>query len=252
MSEKKMVSRIQFSEELSAHAKKMREDEVLRRDALDVLARADRYKWIHQTTWFGEPILNIPHDLFALQEIIYRTRPDFIIEIGVAWGGSLLYYSTLMEALGGKKIIGVDIYIPDDLRERIGSYGRLSERIELVAGSSVERGTVEIIRNIIGESKKVLVILDSHHTHDHVLKELNIYSEFISCGNYLICADTVVEDLPVQTHRKREWGPGNSPKTALNDFLALNSRFEIDYELENKLLFSCNPGGYIRAVRDSQ
>ena len=100
---KTIVTKDEFEVELSENAKKMAADMELQRDALDVLDRADHYKWVHQTNWLGEPILNIPHDMFALQEIIYRTRPEYIIEVGVAWGGSLLFYSTLMEVLGGKK-----------------------------------------------------------------------------------------------------------------------------------------------------
>ena len=123
---KKIISREQFSEEMISNGLKMAKDKELKKDALNVLDRADKYNWIHQTTWFGEPILNIPHDMFALQEIIYKTRPDYIIEVGVAWGGSLLFYSTLMEILGGKKIIGIDIYIPEDLKERVASFENLN------------------------------------------------------------------------------------------------------------------------------
>jgi cephalosporin hydroxylase len=247
---KKIVTREEFKDELSEHAKKMAADTELQRDALDVLARADHHKWVHQTTWLGEPILNIPHDMLALQEIIYRTRPDYIIEVGVAWGGALLFYSTLMEVLGGKKIVGIDIFVPDDLEERIGSYGTLSERIEWVVGSSIEEETVRKVQEIIGPSKSTMIFLDSNHTHQHVLKELEIYSRFVGKGCYLICGDTIVEDIPEQKHRPREWGPGNSPKTALKEFLATNDRFEVDKALENKLLFTCNPGGYLQAVKD--
>ena len=212
--------------------------------------RADHYKWVHQTSWFGEPILNIPHDMFALQEIIYKTQPDYIIEVGVAWGGSLLFYSTLMEVLGGEKIIGIDIFVPDDLVERVGSHGRLSDRIEWVVGSYIEEYTVNKVKEIIGDSRNTMILLDSYHTHDHVLKELQIYSRFIGKGSYLICGDTVVEHIPEQKHRAREWGPGNNPKTAVDEFLKQTDRFEADTHLENILLFTCNPGGYLRAIRD--
>ena len=132
---KNIISREEFKSKLQNHASEMATDYELRKDALDVLTRADQHRWIHQTTWFGEPILNIPHDIFALQEIIFKTRPEYIIEIGVAWGGSLLY-STLMDVLGGKKIIGVDIFVPEDLVQRIGAFGRLSDRIDWIVGSS--------------------------------------------------------------------------------------------------------------------
>lgn len=246
---KNIVTREQFRHELSGHAKTMAADTELRRDALDVLVRADHHKWVHQTTWLGEPILNIPHDMFALQEIIYRTRPEYIIEVGVAWGGSLLFYSTLMEVLGGRKIVGIDIFVPNNLVERIGSYGKLSDRIEWIIGSSTEEETVHKVKNIIGPSRRTMILLDSHHTHDHVLKELEIYSQLVGEGFYLICGDTIIEDIPEQKHRPREWGPGNNAKTALKYFLANNDRFEVDEALENKLLFTCNPGGYLKAVK---
>jgi cephalosporin hydroxylase len=226
----------------------MVKDESLRRDVLDVLVRADNYNWIHQTTWFGEPILQLPQDMFALQEIIFKTRPRFIIELGVAWGGSLLFYSTLMEVLGGERIIGVDIYFPEDLKERLASHGKLSERLILVNGSSTEQDSLSRVKSIVGNCREVMVVLDSYHTHDHVLKELHLYSPLVGRGFYLICGDTIVEDLPKPA--ERPWGPGNSPKTARDAFLRENDRFEVDERHENKLLFSCNPGGYLKAIKE--
>ena len=133
---RKIYTRAEFQNYLIHSAQEMSEDRELQKDALDLLVRADKYNWVHQTSWMGEPILNIPHDIFALQEIIFKTRPEFIIEVGVAWGGSLLFYSTLMEVLGGEKIIGVDVFVPDDLKVRIGDHGKLSKRIEWIVGSS--------------------------------------------------------------------------------------------------------------------
>ena len=250
MSDKKLYTREEFESLLMESAEAMAEDRALRRDALKVLVRADHYRWIHQTNWLGEPILNLPQDMFALQEIIFKTRPRFIIELGVAWGGSLLFYSTLMEVLGGERIIGVDIYIPDDLKERLSIYGKLSERLTLINGSSIEEDTLSQIRSIVGNCREVMLLLDSYHTHDHVLKELQLYSPLIGKGFYLICGDTIVEDIPEQKHRSRPWGPGNNPKTALQAFLKENDRFKIDKTIDNKLLFTCNPGGYLLCLRD--
>lgn len=243
---RKTYTRDQFEELRIDSAKKMAADSDLQETALDVLVRGDRHNWIHQSTWFGEPVLQLPQDLLALQEIIFKTRPRYIVEVGVAWGGSLLFYSTLMEALGGERIIGIDIYIPDDLKERIGSFGRLSDRITWIHGSSVEKDTIDQVKAIIGDSRETLVILDSDHSHDHVRKELEIYAAFVGVGYYLICSDTVVDDIPNQDHRPRPWGPGNNPKTALEQFLSGNDQFEVDSALENKLLLSCQPGGYLR------
>lgn len=250
MSSKKFYTREEFEDLRIKSAKEMASDAKLRRDALKVLIKADHHRWIHQTSWFGEPVLNLPQDMFALQEIIFNTRPKFIVELGVAWGGSLLFYSTLMEILGGERIIGVDTYMPEDLKQRLNSYRGLSERLILINGSSIEQETLRQVQSVLGDCHEVMVVLDSYHTHDHVLKELQLYSPLVGKGFYLICGDTIVEDIPKQEHRFRPWGPGNNPKTALREFLKENNRFEIDGNLENKLLFTCNPSGYLVCTKD--
>lgn len=250
MADKKIYTREEFKQLLRESAAAMAADENLRRDALDLLIRADRHRWIHQTTWMDEPLLNLPQDMFAMQEIIFKTRPKCIVETGVAWGGGLLFYATLLDVLGGDKVIGVDTFIPDDLRQRLMSHGRLSERICLVNGSSIEQTTLRQVQSLLGDSREVMVFLDSFHTHDHVLQELRYYSPLVGKGHYLICGDTIVEEIPAQEHRSRPWGPGNNPKTALDQFLRENDRFEIDMALEKKLLLTCNPQGYLRCRRD--
>lgn len=245
-----MYSREEFENLRRQSAQDMAADHKLQEDAIDLLERADQHRWIHQTTWFGEPVLNLPQDLFAIQEIIFKTRPKFVIEVGVAWGGGLLFYSTLMEALGGERVIGIDIYVPPDLKERIGAHGRLSDRISWINNSSIEESTLEEVESILKGSRDVLVILDSNHTHEHVLQELRLFSTLVGKGHYIVCGDTVVEFIPPQEHRPRPWGPGNNPKTALDEFLQENDRFEIDRELDSKLLFSCNPGGFLRCSKD--
>lgn len=243
-----LLTRSDFEELRLEQSARMASDQALQADALSLLARADRYHWVHQTNWFGEPILNLPQDMFALQEIMFRTRPDFVLEIGAAWGGSLLFYSTIMEALGGKGVVAVDIYIPPDLRQRIGRFGRISERIQWVEGSSIEPATLSRVRELVGDDSNVMVILDSDHSHEHVLAELRSYAPFVRAGQYIVVSDTVLERIPEQSHRPRNWGPGNNPMTALKAFLAEDDRFERDQTLEAKLLFTCNPGGYLRRV----
>jgi len=239
-------------ERLRRHfAREMARDRRLHRKALDLLVHADHYHWIQQTTWLGEPVLQLPEDLFLLQEIIFKTRPKFIIEVGVAWGGSLLFYSTLLEAVRKDgRIIGIDVFVPPDLRRRVGAFGKISQRIAWIEGSSMEEGVIRRMKRLLGNCREVMVHLDSNHTHEHVLRELRIYSQWVGKGYYLICGDTVVEEIPPQRHRPRPWGPGNNPRTALCQFLGENHRFEVDHQLENKLLFSCNPGGYLKCRRD--
>jgi cephalosporin hydroxylase len=246
-----MYTREEFEALRIKSAEEMAADEDLRRNAWNVIVKADCYNWVHQTTWFGEPILQLPHDMFAFQEIIFKTRPKYIIELGTAWGGSLLFYSTLMESLGGGRIIGVDIYIPNDLKQRIGSYGRLSERITWVNGSSVEESTLNEINSIIGAERQVMVVVDTFHTHEHVLKELRLYSPLVGLGCYLVCCDTHVENIPeIVENRPRSWGKGNNPMTALREFLSENDKFEVDEQLENKLLLTLHPGGYLRRCKE--
>ena len=187
MTEKKMLNREEFEDLRTESALAMCQDEGLVKRARDLVIDADKYHWVHQTNWFGEPILNLPQDMFALQDIIYHTRPKYVVELGVAWGGSLLFCSTLLTVLGGERVIGVDIYIPDDLKARLSSHGELSNKIDLIAGSSVESDTIAHIRSIIKDCREVLVILDSYHSHDHVLAELRLYSAFVGKGHYMIC-----------------------------------------------------------------
>jgi cephalosporin hydroxylase len=247
---KKIYTKDEYDEMLKQKAREMSGDRQLGQRALDVLVDADRYNWIQQMTWFGERLLNLPQDMFAMQEIMYATRPKHIVELGVAWGGSLLFYSTLMEMLGGESIIGVDIFIPGDLRDRLSAHGRLSQRLKLVQGSSLNADTVANVRKLVGTSTNNLIVIDSCHTHDHVLEELRLYSPLVGKGSYIVCCDTIIDVMPMNKDRDRPWGPGNNPQSALWQFLGENKRFEIDKEVENKLLFTCHPNGYLRCVRD--
>ena len=246
---KNIVSKEEFLRINEQAASEMSQDAQLQAKALEVLVEADHHRWIHQSSWMGEPLLNLPQDMFAIQDIIWRTQPDFVIEVGVAWGGGMLFEATLLEILGGQKVIGVDIFIPPNLRQRLKSHGKLSDRLILIEGSSTSEETLEKIRGILAGSRKVLVILDSYHTHEHVLKELRAYAPFVEKGQYLICGDTVVEKIPEQTHRTRPWGPGNNPATAVKEFLLESSRFIVDEKIDQRLLMSCHPGGYLQAVK---
>lgn len=246
---KTIVSKEEFLRINEEAARQMHADTQLQGKALDVLVQADRHRWIHQNTWFGEPLLNLPQDMFAIQDIIWRTRPEFVIEVGVAWGGGMLFEATLLEMLGGQKVIGIDIYIPPNLRQRLSAHGRLSERLELIEGSSTSADTMAKVKSLLGGSRKVLVVLDSNHTHEHVLNELRTYAPLIEKGQYMICGDTIVEYMPPQSHVVRPWGPGNNPATAVRQFLAENDRFSVDEKIDQRLLFSCHPGGYLQAVK---
>src|SRR3989338_6442268 len=150
---KTIVTKDEFLRINEQAAYEMSLDKELQDKALDVLVEADRHRWIHQNTWMGEPLLNLPQDMFAIQDIIWRTRPEFIIEVGVAWGGGMLFGATLLEILGGQKVIGIDIFIPPDLRQRLSSHGKLSDRLVLIEGSSTSADTLAQVKVLLGGSR---------------------------------------------------------------------------------------------------
>ncbi len=249
MVKKKIITKKQFLRLNKKSASLMKKDYRLKKNALKVFVEADKYRWIHQNLWMGEPVLNLPEDLFTIQDIIFKTKPDYIIETGVAWGGSSLFYSMLLDYFGGKKYIGIDTFIPKNVIQALKKQKKLYKKIKLIKGDSTSQKTILQLKKIIKKSKKVLVILDSYHTHDHVLKELSLYSKFVTRGNYLICGDTIVNDIPDQKHRPREWNRKNNPQTALNFFLRSNKkRFRVDYDIYKKLLFSNQPKGYLISI----
>lgn len=249
MSKKEIISREEFERRRGKWANDFDADLELRQRALEVFVQADKHNWIHQTNWLGEPCLQTPEDLITFQEIVFQTRPRFIIEVGVAWAGSLLFHGSMMQLLGGSKVIGIDIFIPDDLKERIYRHD-VSQRIELIDAASTESTTVEKVTALLGDSKEVMVHLDSNHTCNHVLEELHLYSPLVGKGQYLICGDTIIEQIPSQTHRLRPWGPGNNPQTALNIFLKEQNRFEVDRQFDKKRLLVNQPGGFLRCICD--
>lgn len=240
---KRYFTRKEFEEERKKESKKLIKDTKLQKNAISLIEDADTYRWIHQTNWMGEPSLQLPQDLFAIQEAIFKTGPQVIIECGVCWGGTLLFCDTVSEYVQTYcRIFGVDIYIPEDLRERIE---KINPSIELFNYDSLDKEWIKICERRIG-NKRCMIILDSNHTHDHVYKELNVYSRFLKKGDYIVVCDTIIEDLK-NPSRERPWRRGNNPRTALRQFLKENSKeFEIDEEIRNKLLISCQPDGYVR------
>jgi cephalosporin hydroxylase len=184
-----------------------------------------------------------------VQEIIWRVQPDLIIETGVAHGGSLILSASLLELLGGdRRVLGLDVDIRAHNRELIEAHP-LARRIDLIEGSSIDDGVLDQVRAAARSRPRVLVILDSSHTHDHVLRELQLYSPLVSEGSYLIVFDTLIEMLPDQLFSDRPWRRGNSPLTAVRAFLEDNDRFEIDRMITDKLLLTAAPDGYLRCTR---
>lgn len=214
------------------------------------LEHVSRLKYSYNFTWLGRPIIQFPQDIIALQELIWRIKPDLIIETGIAHGGSLILSASILESLGGTgQVLGIDIDIREHNRVEIETHP-MSKRITMIQGSSTDPGVAQMVYAFAKERKKVLVVLDSMHTHEHVTKELELYSPLVSPGSYLVVFDTIIEDLPDDFFPDRPWGKGNNPKTAVWEFLKKNDRFVIDKDLENKLLITVAPDGYLKCVKD--
>jgi cephalosporin hydroxylase len=209
-----------------------------------------RHRYAYNFTWLGRPVIQFPQDMMAIQELIWSIKPDVVIETGVAHGGSILFSASMLELVGGEGyVIGIDIDIRKHNRTEIEAHP-LSRRVRLIEGSSVDDAVVSQVREMVGEGKKVLVILDSNHTHEHVLRELELFSPFVREGSYLVVYDTLIEDMPVDLVGDRPWGPGNNPKTAVWEFLEANKRFKIDKDLEAKLSITVAPDGYLVCIAD--
>ena len=211
-------------------------------------AETIRAGYSYNFTWMGRPIIQYPQDMIAMQEIIWDIKPDLIIETGIAHGGSIIYYASILELIGKGEVLGIDIDIRAHNRAEIESHP-MSKRITMLEGSAISQEIIEQIKPFTEGKKTVMVCLDSNHTHDHVLAELQLYSPFVTVGSYLVAFDTIVEDLPADLYADRPWSVGDNPKTAVWKFLKSNDDFVINNDIDNKLLVSVAPGGYLKRVK---
>jgi cephalosporin hydroxylase len=209
-----------------------------------------KYEYSYHFTWLGRPIIQYPQDIIAMQELIWKVKPDLIIETGIAHGGSLIFSASMMELLGGNgHVLGIDIDIREHNRQEIEKHP-LFKRITMIEGSSTDSEIIKKVYAFTKGKKKILVVLDSLHTYDHVLKELELYSPLVSSESYLIVFDTIIEDMPDDSFLNRPWGKWNNPKTAVWEFLKRNDRFVVDKDIENKLLITVAPDGYLKCIKD--
>lgn len=220
----------------------------LRDDFEKLIERSAPYRYTYNFRWLGRPIIQFPQDIVALQEIVWETRPEVVVETGIAHGGSLVFYASLLELLGGDRLaVGVDIDIRAHNREAIEAHP-LAHRLKMIEGSAIDPATVERVRELAG-GRRAMVVLDSNHTHEHVLRELELYAPLVAEGCYLVVLDTIVDRLPKSLYENRPWGPDDNPMTALEAFLATTDAFEIDREYDDKLLFTVAPRGYLKRVK---
>jgi cephalosporin hydroxylase len=220
--------------------------------AVDALHAADEYDYSYLWSWMGVPIIQLPADIIATQEVIWATKPDLIVETGVARGGSVLFMASMLELIGKGKVIGVDIDIRAHNRDSIERHP-MAKRVVLVEGPSTDSVTLAKVKAEIPARSSVMVVLDSDHSHEHVLAELRSYGPLVTEGCFLVVADTILGHLDAkQTPRNRSqvYLKGNEPLSALKAYLEETDRFEIDPVVNGKLILSSSPGGYLRCVRE--
>ena len=225
-------------------------DQELRDSALSFMRDTQPHKYSYNFCWLGLPVIQFPQDLVAMQEIIWNVKPDLIVETGVARGGSLVFYASMLALLGGDGcVLGIDVDIRAHNRVALEEHP-LFKRIRLIEGSSVDELVVQRVFAAARGRRRVLLALDSNHTHDHVLRELELYSPLVRSGSYIVAFDTTIEDLPDDAFPDRPWNKQNNPKTAVRAFLETTDRFAIDREIEDKLLITAAREGFLRCVRD--
>jgi cephalosporin hydroxylase len=239
-----------FSDEVKANVDRLMADGDIQARSRAWLAEITRHRYTYNFTWLGRPVIQLPQDLLAVQEVVWQVRPDLIVETGIAHGGSLVHSASLLELLGGEgRVVGIDVDIRAHNRRAIEAHP-LAKRIHLIEGSSTDPEIAATVRELARGRRAVLVLLDSDHTHAHVLRELELYAPLVTRGSYLIVFDTLIEDLPAELFAGRRWGKGNNPKTAVWQFLKTTERFTIDDRLAGKLLLTCAPDGYLRCIGD--
>ncbi len=240
----------QFRAEVEENIEGLKQDRDVQALSRIWLREITRHKYAYNFSWMGRPIIQLPQDMIAMQEIIWVVQPDLIIETGIAHGGSLIYYASLLEMLGGDGyVLGIDIDIRAHNRETIETHP-MFKRIQMIEGSSVSDEVATQVAEHSRDKKSVLVALDSDHTHEHVLAELNIYAQHVTRGSYIVVFDTLLEDMPGDLVKDRPWGPGDNPKTAVRQFLSGTNDFMIDKDIDSKILITAAPDGYLKRVKD--
>ncbi len=253
----------QFERDCEAEINDMGRDKMLSELSLQWSNRANAKKYSYHFSWQGRPIIQYPQDMIAMQELIWQIKPDLIIETGIAHGGSLIFSASqlaqldLCEAIEAgikldpkqskRKVLGIDIDIREHNRKAIEAHP-MASRIQMIQGSSIAPEIIAQVKEFAKNYNRILVCLDSNHTHDHVLAELNAYAQLTSVGSYCCVFDTIVEDMPKEMFPDRPWGPGDNPKTAVWEYLKTHPEFEIDKSIQNKLLITVAPDGYLKRL----
>ena len=240
----------QFEEEVNELINLSGNNEKFREQSREWMLTSNEVKYSYQFHWMGRPIIQYPQDIIAMQEIIWEVKPDLIIECGVAHGGSLIFYASMLELIGQERaaVIGIDIDIREHNRKEIENHS-MSKRIKLIEGDSTDIITVKKVKEYAQKYSRIMCVLDSCHTDEHVWQELMAYSDLVTVGSYLVVFDTTIDDMPDEYFMDRPWKSGNSPRTALNRFLKGNDSFKQDLRYLNKLQISVCPDGYLKRIK---
>ena len=236
-----------FRKETNDRISDQAKNQKLKESSGEFLVESIKSQYSYNFNWLGRPIIQYPQDIVAIQELIWNIKPDLIIETGIAHGGSLILSASILELIGKGRVLGIDIDIRKHNKGMIENHSMFN-RIDMIEGSSISSDIIEEVSRIVKDKKSVMVFLDSNHTHDHVLEELRLYSPFVTKDSYLVCFDTLVEDLPNDMFQDRPWSVGNNPKTAVYQFLKEDNNFIIDESINNKLMFSAAPDGYLKRI----
>ena len=253
----------QFAQERLQRLEEYSDDARLKSLAHDWVFHSMQQKYLYNFDWLGRPIIQYPEDMVAIQELIWKVKPTLVIETGIAHGGSLVLSASMLAMLdyceaveagstldprkSRRRVVGIDIDIRSHNRSAIEEHP-LSGLITMVEGSSVDRHVIDEVHQLAAGHETVMVFMDSNHTHEHVLGELNAYAHLVTKGSYCVVFDTFVEDMPPKYFPDRPWDKGDSPKTAVREYLKLHSEFEIDKSIDNKLLISVAPDGYLHRI----
>jgi len=227
---------------------KIKNDKAFKKLSNSWFIQSVKYEYSYHFRWLGIPIIQYPQDIIAYQEVIWKVKPDLIIETGIARGGSLIFSASMLEMIGKGKVLGIDVNIRKENKKAVMAHP-LNKRVLMLEGSSIDEKTLNKARKFASNKKKILVMLDSNHTHDHVLSELRLYSPFVSKGSYIVVFDSIIGDLPSYLHKSRPWNRKKNPKTAIFQFLKENSRFVIDHDISDKLAITVSPYGYLKCVK---
>lgn len=243
----------QFEIERQARIEQLGKDTEFQKSSQNWLEQSMRKQYVYNFSWMGRPIIQNPIDMMAMQELLWQVKPDIVIETGIAHGGSIIFSASMLEliaASGGNPdafVVGIDIDIRQHNKDEILQHP-MAKRITMLEGSSTSSEIVAQVKQLSQGKSKVMVFLDSNHTHEHVLAELEAYAPLVSKDSYCVVFDTFVEDVPADVFDQRPWSPGNSPKTAVYEYLKTHPEFVIDKNMQHKLQITVAPDGFLKRV----